>query len=319
MSRRKGFTLVELLVVVAIIGILIALLLPAVQAAREAARRGQCSNNLKQLALGFQNHHDAHNFLPSGGTGCCQNIVYLGGKPATAPKQNSGWGLQVLPFIEQQTLWEGMGGATDLDKSNNTRAALVTDMFCPSRRRPQRHNGRGMNDYAGCCGTNDYYDYDNVPTANVQAWMGQGAVVKSCDNNACSNANRIVVLTLADIRDGTSNTMLLSEKQLNLTAIAQGGTSDDDYGYTDGWDSDIMRQVQSGDASATAANAVNPPRVDCYGTCDTFTPMRFGSSHPSGLNVALCDGSVTHVMFEIDGATWRRIGHRQDFQTFVMP
>jgi prepilin-type N-terminal cleavage/methylation domain-containing protein/prepilin-type processing-associated H-X9-DG protein len=318
MSHRKGFTLVELLVVVAIIGILIALLLPAVQAAREAARRSQCSNNLKQLGLGFQNHHDAHNFLPSGGILCCKEIVYDGGVPVMAPKQKAGWGVQVLPFIEQQSVWEGLGGATDIDRSHNTRAALIAEMFCPTRRRPTRHNGWGMTDYGGCCGNNyvgicNYWDYDT----GTEAWMGQGAVIRTCDNENCTNANRITVLTLADIRDGTSNTMLLGEKQLNVTATLQGSTGDDDYGYADGWDVDMMRDVQFSQTTPT-----NPPRVDCYGPttqCETATPGRFGGSHPSGLNVVLCDGSVAHVMYEIDPTTWRRFGHRQDFQTFVMP
>ena len=99
MRRRNGFTLVELLVVIAIIGVLVALLLPAIQAAREAARRTQCINNLKQLALGCQNHHDTHGHFPTGGWGW-----YWVGDPdrGFGKEQPGGWAYNLLPFFEQQ-------------------------------------------------------------------------------------------------------------------------------------------------------------------------------------------------------------------------
>jgi prepilin-type N-terminal cleavage/methylation domain-containing protein len=102
---RRAFTLVELLVVIAIIGVLVALLLPAVQAARESARRTQCVNHLKQLALAAQNHADTYRILPSaGGPGWDYHMSYINGVPQIAPQQHGGWGFQILPFIEQQQL-----------------------------------------------------------------------------------------------------------------------------------------------------------------------------------------------------------------------
>src|SRR5436309_888009 len=114
-SRRTAFTLVELLVVIAIIGILIALLLPAVQAAREAGRRMQCKNNLRQLALACHNHHDTYQFLPSGGRGWWYHVQYKDGAPLVAPKQNVGWGFQILPFLEGRSLYNS-GEGTDLQR-----------------------------------------------------------------------------------------------------------------------------------------------------------------------------------------------------------
>ena len=109
MLRRRGFTLVELLVVIAIIGILIALLLPAVQAAREAARRLQCKNNLKQQALGCMTHNDALGYLPSGGW----DFLSLGDPDrGFGEQQPGGWMYSILPYIEHQSIYELGKGLT---------------------------------------------------------------------------------------------------------------------------------------------------------------------------------------------------------------
>ena len=107
---QMGFTLVELLVVIAIIGILVALLLPAVQAAREAARRTQCINHLKQIGLAFQLHADTHGIYADGGQVQWNKRLPLerdgGGRPNVAPFQTWGWAYQILPFLEEEAVWE---------------------------------------------------------------------------------------------------------------------------------------------------------------------------------------------------------------------
>ena len=125
---RKGFTLIELLVVIAIIGILIGLLLPAVQAAREAARRIQCQNNLKQLALAWQIHENTVKSYPSGGWGYrWLGIPELGfGK-----KQPGGWTFSVLPFLEQRALYDLGGNSASLLRQASTPLSVL---HCPSRR-----------------------------------------------------------------------------------------------------------------------------------------------------------------------------------------
>src|SRR5262245_57451163 len=130
-----GFTLVELLVVIAIIGVLVALLLPAVQAAREAARRTQCSNQLRQLALAFHNHHGAHQHLPTGGW----HFAWLGYPDYGYGKdQPGGWMYNILPFIEQQAIRDIGRGATGAAAKAATAKRVQSPfegMTCPSRRR----------------------------------------------------------------------------------------------------------------------------------------------------------------------------------------
>ncbi len=160
-----GFTLVELLVVIAIIGVLIALLLPAVQAAREASRRSQCVNQLKQMGVATHNLLDVHKTFPSAGIGPWPNIT-LGGNAVKSPdEQEIGWGFQILPFMEQQQIHDyrsPIANAPTVARAFVERfvaSNAVSYYFCPSRRSPTTNERRFLMDYA--C---------SVPTAqNLQA------------------------------------------------------------------------------------------------------------------------------------------------------
>src|SRR5262249_4625949 len=129
-----GFTLVELLVVIAIIGVLVALLLPAVQSAREAARRAECKNHLKQLGLAVIMHTDTHKFFPTGGWGA----RWLGDPDrGFGLRQPGGWGYNILPFIEEQALHDLGAGGNDAAKKTSRATLFQTPigaMYCPSRR-----------------------------------------------------------------------------------------------------------------------------------------------------------------------------------------
>ncbi len=304
--RAFGFTLVELLVVITIIGILIALLLPAVQAAREAARRMQCSNNLKQIGLACLNHEQLRGILPDSGEGPWLPRSMSGGTPATAPKQNWGWLYQILPYMEEENLW-------NLVSDSDVWKTAIPAYFCPSRRPPQSlpeyhpplslywpNYVRAMNDYAGNAGVD--------PAGSNGAWNqgnGKDGVIVRRPNGS---TDRSPSVTIAAISDGTSNTLLAAEKTFNIARLGEW-QPDDDGGYVEGWDFDTIRWGMFPPvpdwSEATSASQ--------YDT-NSFPTLRaaFGSSHSTGFNAVLADGSVQSLSYNIDFDVFKLLSSRND-------
>ncbi len=213
---HSGFTLVELLVVIAIIGILVALLLPAVQAAREAARRMQCSNNLKQLALACHNYVDTHKVLPPMATGTNAIGGWGDGGYKISNGRRLSWMVHTMPFYEQKTLYDQImsggvasdgtvvpaGGSNPLWSGYLPYRTLVPDVLCPSDGVGQKKNTweTGKNNY--CASIGDQY-YGNAGSTNVRGIFSY--------NKSTS---------FRDIKDGTSNTILLSENTIRPTTTA---------------------------------------------------------------------------------------------------
>jgi prepilin-type N-terminal cleavage/methylation domain-containing protein len=164
LSKRWGFTLVELLVVIAIIGVLVALLLPAIQAAREAARRSECQNKLKQMGLAAQNFVSARNVFPTGGDGAGPVLEnYLkNGKPNGPNQQGLGWGFQLLPYLEQNAVY---GLSTTID----VKATVVPLYNCPSRRGPTRSQ-----------------EFNGIPGPTVVLSDYAAATPCTCKTSACA-------------------------------------------------------------------------------------------------------------------------------------
>ena len=292
-ATRAGFTLVELLVVITIIGILIALLLPAVQAAREAARRTQCSNHLKQIGLACLNHENAFGIFPDGGEQYWVGRTITDGIPATPPKQNWGWSYQVLPYLEQESVWSL---PDDADVIKNP----IAGYFCPSRRRPMLVNNRALMDYAGNGGTDDTGN-------NGWGMLGNGkdgVIVRRPDGSA----DRSPSVGVDQVRDGTTNTMLAGEKCLNAGLLGQSQT-DDDSGYIDGWDWDIIRWgyfQPSPDWNNPDPSVAHSGNVPLHGA--------FGSAHAGAFNVVLCDGSVRSLSYSIELNVFKLFCNRKDGQ-----
>jgi prepilin-type N-terminal cleavage/methylation domain-containing protein/prepilin-type processing-associated H-X9-DG protein len=331
-ERERGFTLVELLVVITIIGILIALLLPAVQAAREAARKLQCQNNLKQASLAMLQHEEAHKFLPSGGWGW----LWVG-IPDRGPgkEQPGGWVYAILPFIEQPDLYQlGSDGDPNSLKPAKLAASAqrvqtpLAGMNCPSRRSsinyPMNYFSGGIcplydagsggvtigarADYAACAGDQSSNQWETGPsdiaTANqLTATNGWPLDIAQQSTGICYLRSEV---TLAMISDGTSNTYMLGEKHINPDHYLDGMDSGDNETMYCGYNSDTFRTTwYDGTHPATAYTPLqDTPGVD--------SPCSFGSAHANGLNMSFCDGSVQAIGYSIDPETHRRLGNRQD-------
>jgi len=319
-----GFTLVELLVVITIIGILIALLLPAVQAAREAARRAQCANNLKQLALACLHHEQANKFLPTDGWGYC-----WAGEPTRGcdGRQPGGWLYNILPYMEQQALHDlGAGltwnSAAAYVAKSQCAAMPLAAFICPTRRRVIAYTfiwaGGGYNycnvspqptllgrsDYAASGGEIDgggpYYIPRTLPEGDGVS-ASQWADVYGGSNH-CTGVFYVRSTTrIASITDGTSNTYLAGEKYCTPDHYLDGTDPQDDQGWNDGWDGDDTRW--------TSKAPDYLPWQDQPG----FTHyLAFGSPHAGSLNMAFCDGSIRWINYSIDPEIHRRLGNRSD-------
>lgn len=214
---RRAFTLVELLVVIAIIGILVALLLPAVQSAREAARRMQCQNNLKQLGLALHNYHDVNGSFPYGST--WPNVSQI----ETKNNANLGpnWVIATLPFIEQQNLYNQFNFKQPIPHSDNAapRSVQLSFMMCPSdgnARKPFKGsansgtNSLGDNWGRGCYGANGTLSLLKHSTTDENGGATvESAGWKSGKRRGVMGAN--IALSIGEVLDGTSNTILVGE------------------------------------------------------------------------------------------------------------
>ncbi len=303
-SRRNAFTLIELLVVIAIIAILVALLLPAVQQAREAARRTQCKNNLHQLGIAIHNYHDTYGCIPIADVDGSSN-------PVSAHAR-------LLPYIEQDNLYKLVDFNVPYNHANNTvaRNTELPAFRCPSdpTRLPAAVGGR-----------NNYY------------WnAGSGIVMYSSGAAGQPSSNGIVFhntrIRFNDITDGLSNTAGMSEK---LTGDGNNGISTpvvDTYrpGTYPNTPDEAMQQCNAtnvSDLSLQGYSNVGGPWLQQYhstnqynhvlppnGRSCMFPPGRIAttanSQHTGGVQILLCDGSVRFVTENLDLKIWRSLGSR---------
>ena len=334
-SHRGGFTLVELLVVIAIIGILIALLLPAIQAAREAARRMQCQNHLKQIGLGVLTFNDAQKKLPSGGYGYTWAPHPDRG---LGINQTGSWIFSILPFMESKGMTKygvGVGfnnmTATPLVQGNKMLLeSPLSILYCPTRRAPIAYSVAGSTisfihtpklcatltvcartDYAGNAGDVCYTTFGAGPGSLPSA----GYAFPDPDKPTAMNSGVFFAhrqYTLKEILDGTSKTYLAAEKFINPDTIDVCKDLGDDQGP---YVADERDTVRWGSWSNSSADYL-APRRDRSGADNSWG---FGGPHSTTFNAVFCDGSVHAIAYDISENNHRRLCDRADKAPFESP
>ncbi len=348
-SSQRGFTLIELLVVIAIIAILIALLLPAVQQAREAARRSQCKNNLKQYGIAMHSYHEAARVFPKG-------AFHPYGYVASATGAQSDWRnhsatTQLLPYLDQGPLYKtytgqvilapiNAGGAIQTPDASGALArsiaanAKFTLTMCPSDAPPA--SGDAPSNYAYCAGT-------NVVHAN-----GAFGIAAADQNGIFNNA---VIVRIGDIRDGTANTIAMSEfivggnvsgaidysiihqpiaapggfpdsfpSLVQVTAWAASCDASASLGTTNGsWSGRFWQRGLIGMTQFNTLLTPNARHYNCSANCVGCDPDNRGlfparSRHTGGVHCLMADGAARLITDTIDFTTWGRLGARNDGQ-----
>lgn len=328
-SSTRGFTLVELLVVIAIIGILVALLLPAVQMARESARRSQCANNLKQLALAALNHESAQKHFPTGGWGS----LWIGDpNRGYGMDQPGGWAYAVLAYVEGNSLHDVGSGVTDptelADLLVSMVATPVPTFNCPSRRPSiafptDRTTRRAWNllphcenneclfarsDYSGNGGNSKGDGVGPGPPSIALAETWREGVDDQWKWKSHSNPANIFngvifqrsTVRMGQIADGASKTALIGEKYLDADQYFTGTPGSDDNLIYSGHDTDTI--IHTGKNSGSW-----PPIQDTPGRHANWF---YGSAHPGAANVSFCDGHVEAVSYDVNELLFRSYGSR---------
>lgn len=313
---RKAFTLIELLVVIAIIGILVALLLPAVQAARESARRIQCQNNLKQMALATLLYHDSKKYLPP-----ARFAIRPGQPEHDCALDQPSWVVHIMPFIEQGTMYKSFNLFKSVEIAPPEILQTPLNMFvCPSRRSldeavgeetlvmnrapcgcggsSQRVPGGALGDYAANHGDVSPGAIGS-PTDFYYGGNGTGTIISArpvCRGNIA--VDWIDKIKLAHLTDGTSNTFLIGEAHIPPTQM----------GYPP-WDGPIY----SGIEFSTIARVGGPGTPIVRNRFQqSLLQFQFGSNHPQICNFAFSDGSVQPISHTIDTINLGRYCHRAD-------
>jgi prepilin-type N-terminal cleavage/methylation domain-containing protein len=316
---RSGFTLVELLVVIAIIGILIALLIPAVQSAREAGRRAQCSNNLKQIGLALQAYHEEQGSLPVGSYNCCWGT----------------WAVAIFPYLENNGAYKSYDQTKYASTSRywSAQNKLVTGvrwatLTCPSDRPSKNNLGIVEHNYAGNFGNTGYVNtpvgwnsnppaatYAGVKFGGAPFYMSGGG--PQLGESQFPSASKAV--NFKEVTDGLAHTLIAAE-------IRQGADGSSDYRGMIWWGPGTFfttyltpNSAQPDVAQSSSYCDQNDPFFPCSPTShSTAQPMTFAarSRHPAGVEAAMCDASVKFVSNDILLDIWQGLGTTQGREVF---
>lgn len=321
---RVGLTLIELLIVIAIVALLFQLILPGLQSSREAARMLSCNNNLRQIGLAAQIHHDTHGHFPSGGW-----ITQWVGDPLRGfgRDQPGGWIYNVLPYVDAAAIHR-LPDDGDPERITAQQLAAATGMCqlplpvmqCPSRRpvraypyvltdpiwdpiNANKAEKVARSDYAANGGDNldegfSFFTVSGDMDSKYYPSIDKGTTWESTEKmtGVCFVRSNIAA---SRVVDGLTNTYLVGEKYLNAAHYDDGGDAGDNHSMYQGYDRDIIRW----------ANRELAPLLD---TESREISENFGSVHPGTFNVVLCDGSVHAISYEVDSEIHRAFANRRD-------
>ena len=342
MSNRKfAFAMIDLVVAINICVISFCCWLPNLNSSRESARRMQCSNNLKQIALASLNHESANIRYPSGGW----TSEYVGDPDRGFGKGQPGsWAYSLLPYMEQNALYQlgGDGGASNISDRLKSGAALacqtpLTVFFCPSRRSPGLYTvsrdsyknsnlitgGQAKSDYAANFGSTlmkneaENLDYSTSVSKIIIPKTPSGVIYD------CSETR------VGEIRDGMANTYLIGEKFVYTDKYETAGEGDQICAYA-GLDGDVTNSnfrsagdvtisVKYGEPALTGTAYL--PRQDCVSTApgSESAYLGFGGPHKKGFTMSMCDGSVQVIPYDIDAAVHACLSNRRDGAAAKIP
>ncbi|PQO36441.1 DUF1559 domain-containing protein [Blastopirellula marina] len=321
-SKNFGFTLVELLVVIAIIGVLIALLLPAVQQAREAARRMQCSNNLKQIGLALHNYHDTYQSLPPGGF-WKHDTPWSTPTPPSPDPERGPIHVAMLPFIEQGSLYDKINFSSNtavheqyVDAPANTqkvKQVTIQAYVCPSDTSGGIVPGtdRGAHNYSA-----NYGPSGVGSTGNPNCPCSQGAAMNGFRNDTKHNESNPAgpftrrgnkyVGKFSHTTDGLSNTIYFGEVRPQCSTHNSNG-----WAHSNNGNGLVNTLIPiNTDTCSTLADA--PGGDTCYALCNWNLEFGFRSLHPGGAQFLKGDGSVSFFPETINHTAYQRLGQRDD-------
>jgi prepilin-type N-terminal cleavage/methylation domain-containing protein/prepilin-type processing-associated H-X9-DG protein len=347
-APRRGFTLIELLVVIAIITTLMALLLPAVQKARETASRTACANHLREIGLAAHNYEAAWKFLPMAGdpspmTATDMTFIWSTrlwphslrfrnssfGRPVGAPlvgkEQQWSWAYALLPYLEQENVFnltDTFGNPNTWDADYFVRSAPVTTFNCPSRRGPMFYSFFVRTTPLPVLTLNNFVaDYiangGTVGTGTVSGNLVAGGAVAI--NGPIVSQSLCAPVSSANMKNGASNTMIFAEKLVASEAgrYHAGGLGDRDGIYY-GLSGDTVAFVfvpTAGIANQPPGTPVqDPPASNAVWVYKSFgsTNLGFGSAHTSGMNAVFCDGSVRAIGFGVSAKVFQAVANRNN-------
>ncbi len=327
-SNREAFTLIELLVVIAIIGVLVGLLLPAVQQAREAARRASCINHMKQVGIAIHSYNDANKKLPPGGEweqGAPWRILQSTGAKPTGPNRERGGVLvRLLPYLEENSLYsqidfEGGTVASQMVNGKRVREYVISTYLCPT----DIHDGtledgssiRAISNYGANYGPSWAGGNGNPNCPCGQNYNSYRPLTNTGHTNPAgpfSREGNIFVCKLTDVTDGLSKTIFFGEVRANCSRHQRRGWAHTNNG------NGLFNTLYPLNYDSCSKDVASAGGDGCGAECNWKTEFGYKSLHPGVVNFLMGDGAVTTLPENVDHTAFQLIGCRMDGQVSTL-